>query len=325
MPKSDHSKLAQSKESFQNIFRTSVVRECLAEFFGTLVLVTFGNASTAAYVLRDGPVDVFAICFCWGIGVMVGIMVAGSVSGAHLNPAITFALAGLGKFPWKKVAYYIISQLFGGFFASLIVYVTYLDGIHALDGGLRSAYGSNMSTGAIFSTYPASFVSVKTVLIDEIVCTGLLAYAAFAIGDAKRMKVPQHLQPLAMGSVVTAICLAFGLNSGAALNPARDFAPRLFTAVAGWGWEPFEVLGGNYWWAAGIVGPCIGALVGGYLYQLSIDIDTESGSLSTIHPMSEASHGEDQVLEVVTTEKEIDEIREITKTLEKNSPRTRNC
>lgn len=160
--------------------------------------------------------------------------------GGHINPAVTVAQAVLGNFSWKKVGHYLVGQYLGGFLASAVIYLNFYEGIGAFDRGHRSAYTSTNATGGIWATYPAPFVSLTGALVDQIIGTGLLMYAVLAVGDQKGSKIPTWLQPIYMCLVITGLCTAYGLNCMAVLNPARDFAPRFFTTISGWGWEPFQ-------------------------------------------------------------------------------------
>lgn len=241
-------------------------REALAEFLGTCVLILFGVGVVAQVVLSQNAAGSYlAINLVWGLGVTMGCYVAGGVSGAHLNPAVTLALAMLRGFPWRKVAPYVIAQVAGAFVAAAIVYATYHEAFSAFDGGVRHVLGPQ-GTAGIFATYPRPFLSTfPGGFIDQVVGTAILMGVIFAIADARNVPPPAGLAPLLVGLLVVAIGASFGFNSGYAINPARDFGPRLFTALAGWGPEVFRA--GHTWWWVPIVGPCIGAPLGGWIYD----------------------------------------------------------
>jgi glycerol uptake facilitator-like aquaporin len=177
----------------------------------------------------------------------------------------------LKNHPWSKVGHYLVAQYLGAFAASAVVFITYHEAFDNYDQGTRSAYGTSTATGQIFATYPSYFLSITGSLADQVIGTALLMYAVLAVSDPKGMKIPSWLQPIFMCFVITALCIAYGYNCMAILNPARDLGPRLFTTVAGWGWASFQPLGGHYWWIAGILGPHLGAIVGGGVYLLTID------------------------------------------------------
>ena len=215
--------------------------------------------------------DNFAIFFCWGVAAMIaGVSTAGS-SGAHINPVVTISQALFDNFSWKKVQHYLLAQYCGCFAASCVVFATFYDALDAFDGGIRIAFGEDNATGGIFATYPNSFMSLSGVFLDQIVAASVLMYCISAVTDDKRQHIPRWMQPIFMCFVITALATAFGFNCMATLNPARDVSSRLFTALAGWGWETFSPLDGHFWWVAGIAGPHVGAVLGGFLYRLTID------------------------------------------------------
>ena len=245
-----------------------LVREAAAEFLGTLVLIAFGAGVVAQVVLsHNANGGYLSINLGWGLAVMLGVLVAGGVSGAHLNPAVTVALAVHRGLPWRKVAPYAAAQVAGAFAGAALVFVTYHEAFAAFDGGLRQVAGEQ-GTAGIFATYPQAYLSLAGGLIDQVVGTALLILGVFAIGDAKNVNGPPWMGPVFVGGLVVAIGMAFGFNAGYAINPARDLGPRLFTAVAGWGGAVFTANDG--WWWVPIVGPILGAIGGGAIYDLCI-------------------------------------------------------
>jgi MIP family channel proteins len=244
----------------------SLAREVAAEFLGTFVLIVFGCAVVAQVTLSERVNgDYLSINLGWALGVTLGVYVAGGVTGAHLNPAVTLALAMWRGFPWRKVLPYCLAQLAGAFVASVVVYVTYIDALQAFDGGTRQVLGSH-GTAGIWATYPQPFLSPwPGGLVDQVVGTALLMICIFALSDERNLAPKANLAPLLVGGTVLAIGMTFGYNSGYAINPARDLGPRLFTAMAGWGSEVFRA--GNYWWWVPIVGPLLGGVLGGAIYD----------------------------------------------------------
>ena len=247
----------------------SLVREMLAEFLGTFVLIVFGVGVVAQTVLSKGTAGTtLSINISWGLAVTMGCYVSAGVTGAHLNPAVTLSLAVHRRFPWAKLAPYVVAQIAGAFVASAVVYATYHEALTAFDGGIRQVTGAQ-GTAGIWATYPQPFLSAfPGGFIDQVVGTALLVGVILGITDTRNSPAPAGLAPVIVGLLVVLIGATFGFNSGYAINPARDFGPRLFTAAAGWGGEVFRA-GGAWWWVP-IVAPCVGGVLGGYVYDLFI-------------------------------------------------------
>lgn len=247
----------------------SVMREMAAEFLGTFLIIVFGCGAVAQVLLsghENG--EYLSINLGWGLGVMLGVYAAAGVSGAHLNPAVTLALAVCRRFPWSKLIPYSLAQVAGAFAASAVVYVTYIEALAVFDGGVRQVLGPQ-GTAGIWATYPQPFLSTfPGGLIDQIVGTALLVMCVFAVTDQRNSAPVAYLTPVLVGATVLAIGIAFGFNCGYAINPARDFGPRLFTYFAGWGNDVFRA--GNSWWWVPIAGPLVGGVLGGLIYDLLI-------------------------------------------------------
>jgi MIP family channel proteins len=246
-----------------------IARELAAEFLGTFTLMVFGIGVVAQVVLsRQMNGQYLSINVGWGLAVTFGAYVAGGVSGAHLNPAVTLSLAVHRGFPWRKVLLYSLAQLAGAFVAALVVYITYREAFANFDNGIRQVTGPEATAG-IFATYPQAFLSTfPGGFIDQIVGTALLVGGIFAVTDQRNAAPPPPFAPIVVGMLVLLIGATFGYNAGYAINPARDFGPRLFTAVAGWGLDVFRAA--DSWWWVPIIAPCIGGVLGGYVYDLLI-------------------------------------------------------
>jgi MIP family channel proteins len=244
-------------------------RELLAEFFGTFILIVFGVGVVAQVVLSKGAAgNALSINVAWGLAVTMGCYVAAGVTGAHLNPAVTLSLAVHRKFAWNKVLPYSLAQIAGAFTASAVVYLTYREALTAFDGGVRQVLGAQ-GTAGIWATYPQPFLSTfPGGFIDQVVGTALLVGVIFGITDSRNSPAPAGLAPVVVGLLVVVIGASFGFNAGYAINPARDFGPRLFTFAAGWGGEVFRA--GNSWWWVPVVAPCIGGVIGGWAYDACI-------------------------------------------------------
>jgi len=235
-------------------------RELLAEFLGTFVLLAFGAGVVAQVVLSKQQNGTYlSINLAWGFAVTMGIYVAGGVTGAHLNPAVTLALAVRRALPWSKVLPYSVAQIAGAFCGAATVFAVYREAFFAFDGGTRQ-----MDTAGIFATYPQAYLSTSGALIDQIVGTAMLMLVISAVGDLRNNQTG-NVAPIIVGFLVMTIGMCFGFNAGYAINPARDFGPRLFTALAGWGGEVFRA--NNYYYWVPIVGPLIGGPLGALLYD----------------------------------------------------------
>src|SRR5262245_32742510 len=247
----------------------ALMRELLAEFLGTFVLIVFGVGVVAQVLLSRNTAGTYlSINIAWGLAVTMGRYVAAGVTGAHLNPAVTVALATHRKFPWHQVLPYSAAQTAGAFVASAVVFLVYHEALAAFDGGVRQVVGPQ-GTAGIWATYPQSFLSnVPGGFIDQVVGTALLVGVIFGISDSRNSPAPAGLAPVIVGLLVVLIGATFGFNSGYAINPARDFGPRLFTAVAGWGGEVFRAANG--WWWVPIVAPIIGGVIGGWVYDACV-------------------------------------------------------
>jgi MIP family channel proteins len=241
-------------------------REAAAEFLGTAVLIAFGSAVVAQVVLSgQSHGGYLSINIAWGLAVTMGVYVAGGVSGAHLNPAVTLAVAVHRDFAWSKVLPYVAAQIAGAFTGAAVTFLTYRAAFDRFDGGTRQVTGAKATAG-IFATYPQDFLrTFPDGLIDQVVGTAFLIALIFALTDQKNLAPEGRLVPIHFGLLVVLIGMTFGFNAGYAINPARDLGPRLFTFVSGWGGEVFRA--GNHWWWVPIVGPLVGGVLGGAIYD----------------------------------------------------------
>src|SRR5262249_1917339 len=245
----------------------SLKRELYAEFLGTLVLIAFGAGVVAQVILSNKQNgEYLSINIAWGFAVTMGGYVAGGVSGAHLNPAVTLALAFRRDIPWSKFLLYHIGHDAGVSPGAAIVFLVCRAAYDNSAGAARMIAGEK-GTAGIFATYPQSYLSTTGALIDQIVGTALLLLVIRAIGDT-RNNAAGPLGPIVVGFLVMALGMAFGLISGYAITPARDLGPRLFTAVAGWGSEVFRA--NNFYFWVPIVGPLIGGPLGALVYDALI-------------------------------------------------------
>lgn len=248
--------------------KSSLLPELVAEFLGTFVLILFGIGVVAMVMLfptRNPGETIHGgftnITLGWGLAVTMGIYVAGKISGAHLNPAITLALAVFRKFPWSKVIPYSAAQTAGAFLAAALVYWNYLPAFHQVDPQLQN-------TAGVFTTFPAFPGLPQAGFLDQLIGTGLLVFLVLAITDEFNVPPGANLAPLMVGLVVVAIGMSFGGMHGYAINPARDFGPRLFTVVAGF--RNNGLTDGSHVWWIPVVAPLLGGLIGAAIYDLGI-------------------------------------------------------
>jgi glycerol uptake facilitator protein len=248
--------------------RPTLAAELLAEFLGTFVLILFGTGVVAMVVLFPSrtPGELIHggytnITLGWGLGVTMGIYVAGKISGAHLNPAVTLALAVFRGFSWRKVLPYSLAQTAGAFVAAALVYRNYLPAFRQVDPLLEK-------TASVFTTFP-TFPSVPQAgFLDQLIGTALLLLLIFAITDEFNSPPAANFTPIAIGLVVVAIGMSFGGMHGYPINPARDFGPRLFTALAGFRNNGLTD-GSGAWWVP-VVAPLLGGLIGAAVYDFGI-------------------------------------------------------
>lgn len=253
--------------------RTPLLGECSAEFFGTMLLILFGVGVVAQVVTGGAELgtapgstgDYNSIAWGWGLGVTMAVFVAGRLSGAHLNPAVTVALAAFKGFPVRKVLPYIGAQVLGAFAAALVVRVVYADAINRVDPGHTKA------TQGIFSTSPDIGISMSTAFLDQIVGTAILVAVIFALTSAVNNPPLSNTAPLFIGLLVVGIGLGWGANAGYAINPARDFAPRLASWITGYGDAWYSANGPYLYFWVPIVAPLIGGLIGGALFVFCIE------------------------------------------------------
>ncbi|MFI5938342.1 MIP/aquaporin family protein [Actinoplanes sp. NPDC051494] len=239
--------------------------ELAAEFAGTMILILFG-VGVVAQVAGGGIGDHDSIAWAWGLGVMLGVYVAGRISGAHLNPAVTIALAAFKGFEWRKVLPYSLAQLLGAFVAALIVRWNYSEVLHAADPGLT------IKTQGVFSTLPGNGtlpVGEWGAFRDQIIGTAILLFLLMAITDAAGTPPAANLAPVVVGLLIVGIGMAWGTNAGYAINPARDLGPRLASFFTGYGGAFRDQTGYLYFWIP-IVAPILGGLLGAGLYKALI-------------------------------------------------------
>ncbi|EPE26906.1 Aquaporin-like protein [Glarea lozoyensis ATCC 20868] len=247
-------------------------REPLAELLAVIVQLTLGFCANLAVTTSNGSAGVAdTTCWAWGLATMVAIYIAGGISGAHLNPAISLMLYIYRGFPLRKIPIYVFAQLLGAFIAALIAF-----GVFRADivnyGGANLATGHTLSS---FITYPRHvWIDASTAFFTEFTATSILAVAVLALGDDANAPPGAGMSALIIGLLITVLSMAFGYNTGCAMNPARDLGPRLAVLALGYGGG--NTFGNSYWvwgpWCATISG----AIFGAFLYDALIFVGGES-------------------------------------------------
>ncbi|KAF8583663.1 aquaporin [Ramaria rubella] len=254
------------------------IREPAAEFLGTMILILFGNGVNCQVSMKaqlsDRQLtschvqDFLSLTLGWATGVALGVWVSGGISGGHINPAVTLSLAVFRKFPWKKVPIYMFAQLMGALCGAACIYANYFHAINLAEGGrgIRTVPG----TAGLFATYPLPYLNSVSCFFDEFLGTAILLIVVLASTDTGNLSPPQGLLPLVLFITVFGIGATFGMQTGYAINPARDLGPRILTAMAVFNFR------NQYWLWCPIIAPFTGALVGSLVYDTLVFVGSES-------------------------------------------------
>ncbi|WP_078394902.1 MIP/aquaporin family protein [Shouchella patagoniensis] len=230
--------------------------EIIAELVGTMILIIFGAGVVAGANLKRSNAEGagwVAISLGWGFAVALGVYVSGTVSEAHLNPAVTIGFAAIGEFPWAQVPGYILGQIAGAFLGAVVVFLHYYPHWKVTDE--PSTKLSVFATGPAIRHLPSNFIS-------ELIGTAVLVFGLLAIGANT---FSDGLNPIIVGVLIIAIGLSLGGTTGYAINPARDLGPRIAHAIL-----PINKKGPSDWaysWVP-ILGPITGGVVGAFLFTL---------------------------------------------------------
>lgn len=249
--------------------RSAIVRECMAEFLGTFVLVFLGLSAAAQVKTSRSTKGVYlSVNMAFSVGVMSAMYLTRGISGAHLNPSVTLSFCVLGKSPWRKLAPYSLSQLLGAYVGAGLVFMVYYDAIMDFSGGVLTVYGQN-ETASIFATYPSEYLSLGRSVLDQVVGTGMLMLCILGLDEKRNTPAPDALIPVVVAMVILGLSASMTGNAGGAINPARDLGPRLFTLSAGWGTEVFTCY--DYWFWVPLVAPNVGAVLFSFVYLVFIE------------------------------------------------------
>jgi glycerol uptake facilitator protein len=266
-------------------------RLCFAEVLGTYLLILFGCGAVHSAVLTGAQSGLWQVAIVWGVAIMLAVYVVGAVSGAHINPAITIALAAWGRFSWRLTPAYIASQLAGAFAAAATLFFLYGPMLSAKEQQMGVTRGDPMSivTAMCYGEYfpnpgglavpqgelPANVwagysgrVTHAMAFAAEVLGTLILALVVFAVTDERNTGGPAaRFAPVFIGLCVAVLISIIAPLTQACFNPARDFGPRLFAYFAGWGAAAIPGPNGHGWWTVYLVAPVIGALLGAGLYE----------------------------------------------------------
>jgi glycerol uptake facilitator protein len=244
----------------------------IGEIFGTFILILLGDGVVAnvglAPRLAAPAYNWNTITWGWAFAVIVAVYVSAGVSGAHLNPAVTLALAAKRGFAWGKVLPYMFAQVLGCFLGAAGVFLAYRDGLVAAGmpnvwctgpgSAFEAAFWGNGAVAAVSVPY-----SLVTCIIAEIIGTAVLLWGVLASGDSRNTGLLHNMGPFLVGGTVLAVGLSLGGPSGYAINPARDFGPRLFGTLVG----TTGLFDGIYWLIVPIISTLIGGLIGAFTYD----------------------------------------------------------
>lgn len=275
----------------------SLMPELVAEFFGTFILMLFGDGAVAVSVWA-GAYDLWAVSLMWALAVAFAVYAAGAVSGAHINPAVTISMAAFNdEFEWRKVLPYIVAQLLGAFVAAAAIHVAFsgvIEAFEAAEGLVRGQAGSQLSA-MVYTTYapnPAIIgtsadalaqVGLAQWFISEVIITAVLLFGIFfLVEEANEGRPLANMSALIIGLLVGALVAYEAPVSMAALNPARDLGPRVWALLAGWGEMAFPGPRGGFWipTVSTIVGGLIGGAVYTYVFKGIYPVPAEPGRVA---------------------------------------------
>lgn len=247
----------------------SLSGQCMAEFLGTALLIFFGTGCVAALKVAGASFGLWEISIIWGVGVSMAIYLTAGVSGAHLNPAVSIALWLFAGFEKHKLPFYILAQIAGAFCGALLVYTLYSGLFLEFEQANQMVRGSQASLelASVFSTFPNPVLSTGQAFMVEVVITAILMGVIMSLTDDNNGLPRGPMAPLLIGLLIAVIGSAMGPLTGFAMNPARDFGPKLMTFVTGWG--EISLTGGRDipYFLVPIFAPILGACIGAAVYR----------------------------------------------------------
>jgi glycerol uptake facilitator protein len=247
----------------------SLTRALVGEIVGTFILVFFGCGAVHSAVLTDGLTGLWQIGIVWGLAIMLAAYTVGSVSGAHINPAITIALAAFGRFYWTRVPQYVAAQCVGAVLAAAALFGIYHGRLVDVDGKLAATVDTAKCYGEYYGL--DGTVTQAQAFGAEVLGTALLAFVVFSVTDERnRGKPAEKFAPVFIGLTVAALICVIAPLTQACFNPARDFGPRVFAYFAGWGDVAIPGPNGSGFYVVYILAPIVGALVGAAAYEFGL-------------------------------------------------------
>ncbi|MEB6590550.1 aquaporin [Pseudomonas asiatica] len=243
--------------------------QCLAEFLGTALLIFFGTGCVAALKVAGASFGLWEISIIWGVGVSMAIYLTAGISGAHLNPAVSIALTLFAGFDKRKLPFYMLAQVCGAFCGAALVYTLYsnlffdFEQTHAMLRGSETS----LELASVFSTYPHPSLSTGQAFLVEVVITAILMAVIMALTDDNNGLPRGAMAPLLIGLLIAVIGSAMGPLTGFAMNPARDFGPKLMTFLAGWGEIAFTGGRDIPYFLVPVFAPILGACLGAAIYR----------------------------------------------------------
>ncbi|KAF2164577.1 hypothetical protein M409DRAFT_24973 [Zasmidium cellare ATCC 36951] len=243
-------------------------REFLAELLAVFIQLTLGFCSDTSATLTS-TANANTTAWAWGFATMIGIYISGGISGAHLNPAITIMLWFYRGFPKRKMLPYFAAQFLGAFIAALTAYGLYLASIQTFN----ATGDSTKILNGFVTSQRYTYIDAATAFFNEFMGTAILAATVLALGDDQNAPPGAGMNSLIIGLVITALNFGFAFQTGAAMNPSRDFGPRLAMLALGYGRDLFT---NPYWFYGPFAGTISGAMVGAALYDICIFTGGES-------------------------------------------------